>query len=190
MSDTNIALELARASQTWPEPDESSEDYADRLMHAVDNISEDEFYGMPEDAQKWQEDALVAFGNKIPLPDLDGFAELGDERPEARVAKPNGSDHEGDPKKARRAAKERKSKGKKEPGERKTRQLSGTGKVSAIVEVMIKNPNASVDDIRKALSERGLEASQSSVPTFRSAFRNCFSILNKNKKLTGMDVNY
>ena len=187
MPDTNVALELARAAQCWPNDDESMDDYAERLMKAVDDISEDEFYGMPEEAQKWQEEAILARENKVPLPELDGYEDLQltEERPEARVAKPaaNGDDT----KKTRRA---RGSKTKKTSGERKTRQLSGTGKVSAIVEIMIKNPNASVDDIRSALSARGLEASQSSVPTFRSAFRNAFSILAKHGKLKDMHVTY
>ena len=47
-----------------------------------------------------------------------------------------------------------------------------------------------IDEIRKDLVGRGFNASNSSVPTFRSAFRNALSVLNKHGKITGLTINY
>ena len=197
----NVAMELCRAAQAWPSDNEDADTFIERLVPAVNALSEAEFMGMPKEAQDWQDEAVECKNNNLPPPDLPGFDEVvalnGAEKPAPRVAAPEDDDDEEDDEEVegedappKKKAKKRASRAKKTDGERKTRMLSGTGKVSGIANAMIDNPDATVEEIRKKLIDQGLEASQSVVPTFRSAFRNFLSVLHKRGNLKGLSIKY
>ena len=173
----SVAHELCRATSFWPSADSDVEDFVVNLIKKVAKLSEDEFNGMPEAAQQWFNDAAEAKNNHLPVPNLDGITDVaamnGEAKPAPRVAAPEGDE---DPKTASKKKRAAKKKGDT-PVEKKPRQLSGTGKVSTIAKIMAHNPDASIDDIKVGLKAAGHVATESVIPTFRSAFRNCFSVL-------------
>lgn len=188
----NVAHELCRATSFWPTVESDVEEFINELTGKVNKLSEEEYNGMPKPAQAWFEEAVEAKNNGLPVPDLPGLEDVqrmnGEAKPEPRVAADTSDE---DPKaKAKRKRAEKKGK-TAAPADKTPRKLSGSGKVSAIAKIMLSNPDATVEDIRNGLKKAGMNAADSVVPTFRSAFRNFLSMAAREGKLSkDMKITY
>lgn len=179
----SVALELARAAQVWPSNSEEEDAYSVRLMKAVNDLESVEFDALPQAAQEWFDEAIVAYKAKSPLPELDGFDDLplsDEERPVARVEKPEPQTNEQKKTKAKAARKEKKEKIKKEkaPKERKPRE-HGEGKIHHIMEAVYANPDAKVEDIIAGLEKGGHVVTKPTVTQVRSSMRHVLDFLKR-----------
>jgi hypothetical protein len=149
---------------------ESTQRYLKRLLNALEKKFDDKKRGQAADddwetigatkgAQEWFNDAIKADKAGKPLPTFDG--EEADEAPAEKKAATNS--------KAAPAAKS--AKAPKEAPDKKSSSPGKAGARAVIIQLTIKKPGISVDDMMTELNKKGLKPTKSAVSSLRSFTR-------------------
>ena len=216
MAKMTIEQELMKATGLKPKKGEDQQDWFKRLQAAVEDMKDADWDELSDPAQKWCNAAATAVKKDK---DIEGFdddeAPGGEDGEDDDAAGDAGSDDAGDddddappakaakgkngkkaekekpaPKAAKGKDKEKpeKEKPEKEAKERKSGPKSSGVKVD-IKKVIIKDPQASVEDIMSALKKGGTKSpSRPTVAGIRAEFRHSLAVLKSQGLLKGIEL--
>lgn len=203
MTTAKIKEELYEAVDFRPATGEKQQEVLKRLVEALDELDDKQFGNLSKEARQWADTATKAVLAKATIPGFpadepeDDFEEAAPEEaekePMPHKAKANGV------KRVKRAV-EKEEKPQRTPratlpkaavkataDERliKPRSHLPTGRKKHVHDCLVKNPNASVDEIIDYLERKGQEVpTRITIATFRSGFRSVVQSLARHKKLS------
>lgn len=187
---SKIEKELQDATSVKPKSKEKRADYLDRLADEADKLPEKAWDNLSDAAKEWVNDANEATekakerGGEAKIKDFDDAgddASESDSKEKTKETKKSKDDSASDSKKddtdvaskkdkaksEKKAKTDKPAKAAKAPKEKKAR---GSGKMQALMSVIIKNPKSTAAELHEKMKAKGSEISQSTVSTVRSDF--------------------
>lgn len=73
-----IAVTLCRATNMWPRLSETEKSFMDRMLERFDDLSEEQYNQVPEDARTWAQGAIEALVDDNPVEPCPGFDDVFD----------------------------------------------------------------------------------------------------------------
>lgn len=73
-----IAVTLCRATNMWPRLSETEKSFMDRMLEKFDDLSEEQYNQVPEDARTWAQGAIEALVDDNPVEPCPGFDDVFD----------------------------------------------------------------------------------------------------------------
>ena len=190
-----IELELQKATKTNPRKKEPRQKYLARLIEAVQELKDNEWEELSNEAQVWVNEGAEAIKKNADDPEIEDFPDLEDAEEEADEA-PAGdeeetekaeeeADEEAPPKKKKKAVvkddKPAKAAKPEKAEKEKPEKRSGpkpTGIKVQIKKMVLKKPAISVDEIMERLSKDGtVKPSKLTISAIRSEFRHSLFVL-------------
>lgn len=200
---TKIQQELYNATDFEPVKGEKKQEGLKRLVEAIDELDDQQFSTLTREARVWADTATKAVLAKSTIPGFEPEEEEEEGETEAEVEEPEETSEEEEP-----APQKTSSNGvkrtKRVPVEAPTRKTSPkvpvkvvderlarprshmpTGRKKHVHDCLVKNPNASVDEIIRYLEKKGQEVpTRITIATFRSGFRSVVESLARHNKLS------
>ena len=195
--ENSVALTLCRATNVWPPLTLQSEDsegnptkdyreFMDGLLAKFDGLTQNQYNKVPSAVREWAEEAIESINNGNPIgacPGFDNLVDVEDHTPMFPDSDEDTEDEEVEAKsKSKKSRKPRVSRGAKKDGKakeenrREARPL-GTGKTVQIYEQIFADPKISVEQIRKNLTDLGVETQETSTGVVRNFYRGVVKFL-------------
>lgn len=177
-----VEAELREITGIKPKSKEGRQAYLQRLHKGLQDITDQKWEKMSEDAQVWANQASAAEDKGKEFPDF-GPADEGGAKGDG---KPKGNGKEPAPKKSAKSAEPKKA-AKSETKSSGGSEVDGSGIKVRIKQILLKDPKTPVDTIMNKLSGKGQEApSKFTVAGIRAEFRHSLKVL-KQEGIKGLE---